>query len=235
MFSEFGKFLIEGGIPVYMLLFMGAFGIAVSVERFQSLFFKLTTKTEKFTEQIRTLVVSDKIEEAIAFCASQGTALLPKVVKSILERADRDDESIKNAHEIATMEVIPQVTKGLGYLAMIANVATLVGLLGTIHGLITSFQALSFADPSQKQTLLAQGISLSMNTTALGLVVAIPIMIVYSVLQARQNKLIETLVSDSAKVVDLLVSRNYHAVDESSAFTSAPPKAANGMPKKKAA
>jgi biopolymer transport protein ExbB/TolQ len=101
---------------------------------------------------------------------------------------------------------------------MIANVATLVGLLGTIHGLITSFQAVSFADPAQKQTLLAQGISISMNTTALGLVVAIPIMIFYSILQARQNKIIEEIVSSSAKVVDVLVSRSFDSFEEKTVY-----------------
>src|SRR4029077_15551315 len=129
----------------------------------------------------------------------QGKALLPKLTKNILERADRDDESIKTAHDIASMEIIPLITRRLGYLAMIANVSTLIGLLGTIHGLIQSFQAVSFADPAQKQTLLAQGISISMNTTAMGLLVAIPTMIIYSLLQARQNKLLEDIIGVSAK------------------------------------
>jgi biopolymer transport protein ExbB/TolQ len=105
---------------------------------------------------------------------------------------------------------------------MVANVATLLGLLGTIHGLIQSFQAVSFADPSQKQTLLAQGISTSMNTTALGLFVAIPVMIVFSILHSRQNKLLEEVEEIGAKTVDLLISRNYEAFDEKSAFPTGP-------------
>lgn len=218
MFNEFGKFMLEGGIPVYGMVLLVGFAIAVGYERINALFFKYVIKSDEFMKQLKIMLLSDKIEEAVAFCSAQGTALLPKVIKSILERSDRDDENIRNAHDIATMDVVPEITRGLGYLAMIANVATLIGLLGTIHGLIASFQAVSFADPAQKQTLLAQGISLSMNTTALGLVVAIPVMVLYSILQARQNKLIEEIVSHSAKVVDLLISRNYEAFDEKKAF-----------------
>ncbi len=216
--SDLGKFIIDGGIPVYGMILLAGFAAAVTWERVNALYFKFTIKTDEFMKQLKVMLLSDKIEEAIAFCSAQKTALLPKVVKSILERSDRDDENIRNAHDIAAMEVVPLITKGLGYLAMIANVATLVGLLGTIHGLIISFQAVSFADPAQKQTLLAQGISMSMNTTAMGLLVAIPVMILYSFLQARQNKLIEDIIANSAKVVDMLISRNYEPFDEKKAF-----------------
>ena len=223
---------MDGGVAVYGMLLLAAFGIAVTWERFKALYFDYGTDSNVFLKQMKTMIVTDKIEDAIVYCSSQGKALLPKMVKMILERADRDDESIKNAHEIASMEVVPLITRRLGYLAMIANVATLIGLLGTIHGLIQSFQAVSFADPAQKQTLLAQGISISMNTTAMGLLVAIPVMIIYSVLQSRQNKLIEDIISVSAKVVDMLLSRTYQAYDENKAFPSNEvpqmPKVSNG-------
>lgn len=221
MFTEFGKLILEGGIPVYIMVTLTAFGIAVCYERINSLYFKYSIKTDEFMKQLRTLLMSDKIEEAIAFCSSQGQAMLPRVIKNILERSDRDDENIRNAHDIASMEVIPQITKGMGYLVMIANVATLLGLLGTIHGLIISFQAVSFADPAQKQTLLAQGISHSMNVTAMGLLVAIPVMILYAFLQSKQNKLIEEIVYHSAKVCDMLISRNYEPFDEKKAYGTA--------------
>jgi biopolymer transport protein ExbB len=218
MFHDFGKFISDGGVSVYGMLFLAAFAIAVIYERVKALYFDYGTDSNVFLKQMKTMIVGDKVEDAILYCSGQGKALLPKMVKMILERADRDDESIKNAHDIASMEVVPLITRRLGYLAMVANVATLIGLLGTIHGLIQSFQAVSFADPAQKQTLLAQGISISMNTTAMGLLVAIPVMIVYAVLQSRQNKLIEDIISVSAKVVDMLISRSYQAYDEASAF-----------------
>lgn len=221
MFHDFGKFILDGGVAVYGMLALACFAMAVTWERAQALYFKYTINSEVFLKQIRTMILNDKIEEAIAFCSAQKTALLPKVIKGILERADRDDENIRTAHDLSSMEVVPLITRGLGYLAMTANVATLIGLLGTIHGLIQSFQAVSFADPAQKQTLLAQGISISMNTTAMGLFVAIPTMVVYSLLQARQNKLLEEIIAVSAKVVDILISRNFQPYEETAAFPSA--------------
>ncbi|MDZ4677543.1 MAG: MotA/TolQ/ExbB proton channel family protein [Oligoflexia bacterium] len=240
MFSEFGKFIIDGGVAVYSMLLLAGFSGAIIYERVQALYFRYGLKTDAFLAQIKAMIVGDRIEEAIAFCSAQGQALLPKVVKQILERSDRDDESIKNAQDISTMEIVPLITQRMGYLVMVANVATLIGLLGTIHGLIQSFQAVSFADPVQKQTLLAQGISISMNTTALGLLVAIPVMIIYSFLQARQNKMLEDIIGVSAKVVDLLMSRNYHAYDENAAFApgeTIPPvsKVGNSSAKRKSA
>jgi biopolymer transport protein ExbB len=220
MFHDFGQFLKIGGIPVYGMIFLAIFAVVITWERVQALYFSYSVDSDAFLKHIKGLILGDKIEEAIAFCASKSHALLPKTVKMILERSDRDNESINNAHDIATMEIVPYITKRLGYLAMVANVATLIGLLGTIHGLIESFQAVSFADPAQKQTLLAQGISLSMNTTAMGLMVAIPVMIIYAFLQARQNKLIEDNISVSAKVVDILLSRSYQAYDEGVAYAS---------------
>lgn len=220
MFKDFGNFLSTGGIPVYGMIVLAIFAAVIVVERVQALYFMYGIKSEKFLAQIKTFIMNDKVEDAIVFCNTQGKALLPRLTKAILERADRDDDSIKTAHEIASMEIIPLITRRLGYLAMVANVSTLIGLLGTIHGLIQSFQAVSFADPAQKQTLLAQGISLSMNTTAMGLVVAIPVMIIYSVLQARQNKLLEEVVGQSAKVIDCLLSRGYQAFTADAAFSS---------------
>jgi biopolymer transport protein ExbB len=218
MFTDFGQFLKIGGLPVYAMIGLAIFAFAIAFERIQALYFNYSVDPDVFLKHVKALILSDKMEEAIAYCTHQGKALLPKAIKMILERADRDDDSIHNAHDIASMEVVPLITKRLGYLAMVANVATLIGLLGTIHGLIESFQAVSFADPAQKQTLLAQGISLSMNTTAMGLAVAIPTMIVYAFLQARQNKLIEDIISVSARLVDVLLSRAYQGYSETSAY-----------------
>src|SRR5690349_1695932 len=133
MFHDFGKFILEGGVAVYGMLALAAFAVMVISERIRALYFTYPVKADGFLNQIRTLIMSDKVEDAIALCSAQGPALLPILVKAILERADRDDESIKTAHEIASMEIIPQITRRLGYLAMVANVATLIGLLGTIH------------------------------------------------------------------------------------------------------
>jgi biopolymer transport protein ExbB/TolQ len=109
---------------------------------------------------------------------------------------------------------MPNVTKRLGYLALLSNVTTLLGLLGTIQGIILAFDAVAYADPSQKQTLLAAGISVAMYTTAMGLAAAIPIMISFSVLNARKDKILTDCAENGSKVLDLLTSRIYREDSE---------------------
>lgn len=141
------------------------------------------------------------------------------IIKSVLDRADRDEESMKKSFEIAFTEVMPTVTKRLGYLAMLSNVVTLLGLLGTITGLIQAFKAVASADPSQKQEMLAAGISVAMNTTAMGLTAAIPIMIAFSVLNAKKDSILTDCAENGSKVLDLLTSRIYRSEDNAQAAT----------------
>lgn len=188
---------------------MGIFGFALTIERTKALFFDYTMKTEAFMAKVMMLVEDDKIEEAITFCAANEKKPLAAVVKRVLERADRDDSAIDQSLDIAAAEVAPKLTKNLSYLSMISNVVTLIGLFGTVVGLIMSFKAVSFADPSQKQSLLADGISLAMHATAAGLLVAIPVMIVYSFLHAKQGRLFNEIDQHSNKLIELLRSRDF--------------------------
>ncbi len=207
--GSIGEFLASAGVAGVIIVAMGLAALAIIIDRVRVLFFEYAIKTDQFMKQVKSLVLNDQIEEAVTFCAANEKAPLAHVVKGVLQRADRDDDGINQGLDIALAEIIPNLGKRLGYLAMLANVATLTGLLGTIHGLIMSFQAVSSADPAQKQELLAQGISVAMNTTALGLTVAIPVMMAYAVLHSRQNRLLEEVSEHSAKVVDLLTTRHY--------------------------
>ncbi|MBT4762269.1 MAG: MotA/TolQ/ExbB proton channel family protein [Bdellovibrionaceae bacterium] len=215
------KVITDGGIPAYVIVIMGICGLALTIERAKVLYIDYSIKTQDFMNQVKSLIMGDKIEEAITFCNANNKAPLAHVVKGVLERADRDDEGIDQGLDIALSEVIPNLGKRLGYLSMIANVSTLVGLLGTITGLIMSFEAVGAADPAQKQLVLSQGISMAMNTTALGLSVAIPVMIGYAFLHARQNFLLEEISEHSSKVVDLLTTRHYQPFSQQAAFPRA--------------
>lgn len=215
---NFQTLFTDSGIVGFVILVMGIVGLALIVERVRVLYFSYSLKVDDFMSQLKPLVLGDKIEEAITFCSANSKKPLPHVIKGVLARSDRDDEGINQGLDIALSEVIPNLGKRLGYLSMLANVATLTGLLGTIQGLIMSFAAVADADPSQKQAVLAQGISLAMNTTFLGLAVAIPIMMSYSFLHARQNRLLEEIAEHSAKVVDWLTTRHYTAFSGATAF-----------------
>lgn len=215
---SFSTLFLESGFAGFLIITMGIAALALIIERARTLYFDYAIKTDSFMTQLKSLVLNDQIEEAITFCTANGKKPLAHVVKGVLERSDRDDEGINQGLDIALAEVIPNLGKRLGYLAMIANVATLTGLLGTIQGLIMAFQAVSFADPSQKQVVLAQGISLAMNTTFLGLAVAIPVMVAYAFLHSRQNKILEEVAEHSAKVVDWLTTRHYTPFTTTNAF-----------------
>jgi biopolymer transport protein ExbB len=202
----FIKFMNESGVVGWTILLTGLGSLILVAERAKMLYKEYGMNSDEFMGKIQNLVLAKKLDEALLLCAQLEKKPLAASFKTILEKADRDDDSIFQAHDIAMSENIPLYTKRLHYLSMLANVATLLGLLGTIHGLILSFQAVASADPAQKQALLAQGISVSMYTTALGLAVAIPAMVFFSFLTSRQNSLIEDMTEKCSKLTELLTS-----------------------------
>jgi biopolymer transport protein ExbB/TolQ len=136
-------------------------------------------------------------------------------VKAGLQRASRDEHQIQNAIDAASLEVIPKIEKRLHYLALIANLATLLGLLGTISGLIYSFGQLGKVPAAERQKVLSDGIAEALNCTAFGLLVAILAMIFHSWLSAKAATLIEEVDEYSVKLIDLLTARKYkHSTEE---------------------
>jgi biopolymer transport protein ExbB len=212
------NFIVESGFVGWLILATGVAGIALCIERARALYFNYGMDVEAFTNKIQTLVLSKKVDEAIVNCAQLESKPLAKAFKSILEKADRDDETIFQSQDIAMAETVPHYTKRLHYLSMLANVATLLGLLGTIHGLILSFQAVAQADPATKQAMLANGIAVSMYTTALGLAVAIPAMVAFSFLTSRQNELLEQLAEKCSKLTETLTSSHIPGLGKEHVF-----------------
>jgi biopolymer transport protein ExbB/TolQ len=159
--------------------------------------------------EIKQRVLQNNIAGAIQLCSDQGAALGAKVAKAGLLRASRDNNQITSAIEIECHEAVGSLRKRVAYLAMLANVATLFGLLGTVYGLIKSFAAVASVDAATKSMLLAEGISVSMNATASGLAVAIPTMIAFSILQSKSNRLVEQVETVGMSVQDILGSRVY--------------------------
>ncbi|MES2768988.1 MAG: MotA/TolQ/ExbB proton channel family protein [Bdellovibrionota bacterium] len=197
---------------------MGIISIGLILERAKVLFFDYHINSTAFTDQVMKLVSQNKIEESIAFCSANIKKPIAQAMKIILERADRSDEEIGKAVDRVASEIVPTLEKRLGYLPMVSNVVTLIGLLGTVAGLIMSFKAVSFADPTQKQTLLADGISVAMNATALGLMVAIPVMVAYAFLNIRQGKLFSDIDVATQRLCDFLRSRGVTEMNEANAY-----------------
>jgi biopolymer transport protein ExbB/TolQ len=216
--GSFIDFLNAAGFIGWAIMFMGLASLGLIVERAIILYFRYGMNVDEFMTKVQTLVLARKTDEALVLCAQMESKPLAQAFKNILEKSDREDDAIFQAHDISMAETIPMFTRRLHYLSMMANVATLMGLLGTIHGLILSFQAVATADPSMKQTLLANGISISMYTTALGLAVAIPLMVCYSFLVSRQNVLMEQLQEKCGKLTELLTGSHMPNLSKSTVY-----------------
>jgi biopolymer transport protein ExbB len=202
----FIRFMVEGGIFMYVILVIWAVGVAICFERYRKLKGTFDVDGASFMNELQRYILSNDIQGAIRVC-SGSQAALPKVLKSGLKRANLGPDQIQNAIDATALEVIPKVEQRLPFLPVICNLATLFGLLGTIQGLIQAFAALSAADPAQKGEILAKGIAVAMNTTALGLFAAISIMIVHALLLAKSDKIIGEIDEFSVKLIDLLTTK----------------------------
>lgn len=208
--NTIADFIQSGGVFMWVIVIIWAIGIAISLERFMKLSFKFDVDGSSFMNELQRYILSNDIQGAIRVC-SGSVAALPKVLKSGLKRASSTSEQIQNAIDATALEVIPKVELRLNYLQMIANISTLFGLLGTIQGLIQSFSAVASADPAQKAELLATGISKAMNTTFLGLLAAISIMMLHTFLSSKSDKIINEIDEFSVKLLDLLGTKNEKA------------------------
>lgn len=201
----FAKFMDDGGVFMWIILAMWVFGIIISIERVKNLF-KYDIDGTSLMNEVKKDVLTNEVQNAIQNC-STNKSLLAQVLRNGLKRANQSKEQIQDALESSMLEAIPHLEKRLGYLSLIANVSTLIGLLGTIYGLIQSFAAVASADPASKAELLALGISKAMNTTAFGLISAITIMVIHQILTTKSEKIIADLEHYSVKLVDLLSTR----------------------------
>lgn len=199
--------LQHGGFATYLIAITMACSIAFILERFVKLFSKMNINGNSFMFEVQKHILANDLDGAIRVCNGTKDAALPRVIKAGLMRASRSEEQIQNALDSASLEVIPQLERNLPFLALIANIATLLGLLGTISGLIKSFAAVALADPAQRQAILSAGISEAMYATAFGLVVAIGTMVAHSVLSSKAQGIVGEIDEHSVKLLDLLSAR----------------------------
>ena len=189
---------------MYPILLCAVFGVAISLERFFYIFLRISVNGPTLMGHLQRELLNGSVDGALRLCNGEPSAALAKVLKAALLRAGRPEAELKAAVEESCLEVQPLVSRRLGYLPMIANVATLLGLLGTIQGLIVSFHAVTGAQAADRSTTLASGIAVAMYTTFFGLLVAIPILVSHSLLAARANQVLDDIDHYSLKLVNLL-------------------------------
>jgi biopolymer transport protein ExbB len=203
-------FVQNNFMHVAPILVAGALGAIIIFERTVSICFSYPMAHPRaFYEKIRNYVLNERIGEAVAFCEHYRGKPIAAVVREGLLRAHQPESVIVHGLEIAVGEQQEKIQARTSFLAMIANVATLLGLLGTILGLIQSFEAVGTASAQQRSALLAAGISTAMNATMLGLAVAIPCMIAFSFLTNRSNRLNAEVERSAVRVMDVIKQRYF--------------------------
>jgi biopolymer transport protein ExbB/TolQ len=183
-------FLESGGVFMYVILFVSIVALALFCERATYLYLRLNLNTDKVYKQIMSLLGQANYRNAIEECDKINRHPLGRILKSGLLKAGKRDKEIQQAIQESLLREVPCLKARINYLSMFANIATLLGLLGTIVGLITAFQGVSEATAAAKQEILASGISVAMFTTAFGLIVAIPCLMGFYLLNNRGEYLI---------------------------------------------
>lgn len=185
--------LTNGGPFMYVILGVSIIAMAVFLERAAFLYFRMNMNMDKALKKVLIPLEQQNFRQALDECSKIGKHPLGSILKAGLLKADRKDQEIERAMEEKIISEIPRVKMRINLLTLFANIATLLGLLGTILGLITAFQSVSNADEAMKQIVLAKGISMAMLTTAGGLVVAIPCLGGFYLLNNRGDYLVDKI------------------------------------------
>ena len=194
----------DGGPVMYIIAFVSVIAIAILVERVYILYFKFSINASDFIAQLSRLVRGGQIKKALSLCDAAPNAALAKVARSALLRAGQDERAIQSAVDEVALEILPKIQKRIDHLQVIANISTLLGLLGTIIGIIVAFKAVAEVEPAMKQQVLTRGIAIALYTTAFGLIVAIPSLFAHALVKAKATKLIDEIDEYSVKLINLL-------------------------------
>jgi biopolymer transport protein ExbB len=197
-------FFVTGGPFMYPILIAFAVGGAIAIERYITLSL-VTTRNQSVWNEVQPALMRGDFAKAREMTSSDGSTIAQLLSMGLARQgAVRRRDDIEIAMEESMMEIIPQLEKRTPYVALSSSIATLLGLLGTIMGLIQAFTAVANANPAEKADLLSASISVAMNTTAFGLMVAIPLMITSAVLTAKTGAIVDSLEMASVKVLNVI-------------------------------
>lgn len=206
LFGSLAKAYHDGGIGMHPILVSAVFVIAVLIDRIRVLYFSAAIDKDAFLRGLKKHIYTGELDKAISFTASQKKTPLTSVIKAGLINVPKGEADVQAAMDEATLRESPRIERRTGYLAMLGNVATLLGLFGTIVGLIHAFGAVANANPADKATILSASISEAMNCTAFGLATAIPALVAYSLLQGRTQSMVDEINETAVAVLNLIVS-----------------------------
>ena len=203
-FDTIVRFVQAGGFFMYPIAVILALGVAIAIERYAYLVVT-RSKNRIAWNHIHPLMLQGKIRSTIEYARGSNAHLSQMLVYALSNvtsgwRAD----DLERILDEGLMELIPRLEKRTGYLATFANIATLLGLLGTILGLIAAFSAVANADPAEKANLLSGSISVAMNTTAFGLLAAIPLLLVHAHISTVTSEIVDSMEMAAVKLANLI-------------------------------
>jgi biopolymer transport protein ExbB len=202
------RFFREGGFWMFPIVAISAFAFAVSCERAIYYYFRSRINAKALLTQVTRLVRNGEAEKARQLCHKMKNPLAMIVESALWHYIQQEtDQEIQNAVDEIALRELPKIQRRTHYLSLFANLSTLLGLLGTIFGLQQEFASLATADPSQKATMLAQGIAIALNCTAFGITIAVFCMVMYSVLGSKANTIIEEIDESSVRLLNFLFAQ----------------------------
>ena len=206
-FYSIVSFFGTGGVFMYPILIVFAVGVAIAIERYVTLSI-VTNKNRAVWEKVQPLLTEGEFDEARAL-TSEDESTISQVLNMglTLQGTVRRREDIEIAMEESMMEIVPRLEKRTPYVALASSIATLLGLLGTIMGLIQAFTAVANANPAEKADLLSASISVAMNTTAFGLMVAIPLLIIRAIRTSKTVDIVDSLEMATVKSLNVFSRR----------------------------
>lgn len=216
MFGFIATAFEKGGANMFVILATGIFMFGVIIERTVVLYFQSNPNKEDFVRILTKYILTGDLRQALKVCSSSKFPLA-KILQAGLMKAKESDEAVQAAMDEAALRELPRIEKRVGFLAVIGNAAVLMGLLGTIFGLIRSFGAVAEADASSKATELAAGISEAMYNTAFGLAVAIASSLAYAIFQAKSQQLVDDINETTVSVLNLITNNRDKFTDDKAA------------------
>ena len=206
-FYSIVEFFVTGGPFMYPILLVFAVGAAIAVERYVTLTL-VTNKNQVVWDKVQPLLANGEFDEAREMTSKDESTISQVLNMGLsLQGAVRRREDIEIAMEESMMEIVPRLEKRTAYVGLASSIATLLGLLGTIMGLIEAFTAVANANPAEKADLLSASISVAMNTTAFGLMVAIPLLIMHAVLTSKTGDIVDSLEMATVKSLNVFTRR----------------------------
>ncbi len=212
-FYSIVSFFASGGLFMYPILAVFAVGLAIAIERYVTLAL-VTSKNQVVWNEVQPLLAKGDFDAARKLTGKDESTISQVLNMGLsLQGAVRRREDIEIAMEESMMEIVPRLEKRTPYVALASSIATLLGLLGTIMGLIQAFTAVANANPAEKADLLSASISVAMNTTAFGLMVAIPLLIIHAILTSKTGDIIDSLEMATVKALNVFSRRAKRPVE----------------------